>query len=101
MYVPISSGGNGREFSGFLSKMEIAPTGHTARQCWHLQQPRQPNRSNDFIYGYPSLPYSITMPEQVLMHLPHLMHLLLSTSKCVLSSNPIISPVFSFVYLRF
>jgi hypothetical protein len=29
------------------------------------------------------------MPEQVLIHLPHLIHLLLSTSKCVLSSNPI------------
>ena len=37
--------------SGFFSKMEIAPCGHTARQCWHLQHPHQPKRSNSFICG--------------------------------------------------
>ena len=67
-----------KESSGFLPNMKIAPTGHTARQCWHRQQPRQPKRSNSFILGYPSAPNSITMPEQVLIHLLHLMHLNLS-----------------------
>ena len=84
-------GGIGRESSGFFPKIEIAPCGHTARQCWHLQHPLQPKRSNSFMYGYSSSPNSITMPEQVLMHFPHLMHFDLSTTKCAFDSAPTIN----------
>jgi hypothetical protein len=67
----------------------MAPAGHTARQCWHRQQPRQPNRSKGFITGYPSLSCSITMPEHTFRHRPHRIHFDLSTIKWVRSSNPI------------
>ena len=30
---------------------KLAPVGQTARQCWHRQQPRQPNRSKGFMIG--------------------------------------------------
>ena len=85
---PTISGGGSNESPAFLSKIEMASCGHTARQCWHFQQPFQPYRSKAFISGYPSFAKESTMPEQVLMHLPHGIHLDLSSWKCVFCSTP-------------
>ena len=59
-----------RLFSGRWPKMEIAPTGHTARQCWHCQQPPQPNSVTGAICALRALSSDKLPPQHTLTHRP-------------------------------